>query len=228
MPKISQTHTHTFADGTSVTKSCEMTFSTYDKPTLSHEKESIFIHPETGERFTFRFVLNKNSKNGHHTFTDDDPAYDSDDVSRYKSYWIGKSEAHGAHPQVSGCGRDERLRCTLPVFVSCMSLMHTSYRLRAEDHSFITLGFWIHEGRACIHQIIVYSRINELWLSPGKVLSTPLPKPESHNLTADSAIIGLFKHTSSQIKSDGCMLPCRPDGQSRSWFDVRNRHSLPQ
>ena len=86
MPTITQTHTHTFADGTSVTKRCEMTFSTYDKPTLSREKESIFTHPETGETFTFRFAMNKNSKNGDHSYTDDDPAYDSDGVERYKSY----------------------------------------------------------------------------------------------------------------------------------------------
>jgi hypothetical protein len=87
MPKITHGHTHTFSDGKKVTKYCEMTFSTNDNPKLNREKESTFTHPDTEETFTFRFVMNKNSKDNEHTFTDDtDNGYDSEGVQRYKSY----------------------------------------------------------------------------------------------------------------------------------------------
>ena len=64
-----------------------MTFSRSTEPDLRREKESIFEHPDTGETYTHRFVLTKNSQNNKHSWSDDtEDGYDSEDVERFKKY----------------------------------------------------------------------------------------------------------------------------------------------
>lgn len=87
MQSITHFHTHTFADGKAVTKSCTMTFGSSDKPDLAREKESVFTHPDTGETHTHRFCLKKTSEHNKHSWSDDtDDGYDSEGVERYETY----------------------------------------------------------------------------------------------------------------------------------------------
>lgn len=86
MSTIAQFHTHTFADGKSVTKTCKMTFGPYDDANMMHERVSIFTHPTTGQTHSHRFVLAKGGRNNKHSYSDDAGGYESDDVARYTSH----------------------------------------------------------------------------------------------------------------------------------------------
>jgi hypothetical protein len=86
MPAFLATHTHTFYDGTKVTKQCIMTFNDYDKPDLVREKTSIFTHPETGETFSHRFSFTKDDDEDQKSSTSDAPGGEYVGCVRLRSY----------------------------------------------------------------------------------------------------------------------------------------------
>lgn len=66
---LTKTHTHTFADGESVTKSMDMEFDDHHPDNHEQRVELVFNHPTTAEQHTHDLVFRKSDADGEKTKT---------------------------------------------------------------------------------------------------------------------------------------------------------------